>query len=64
MKKSTTGREYYHGKVTDGSSSFRIAGFNTKSQAKLAAISAAKSPVHLPTAMLKRVVMTMLWRSL
>ena len=54
MKKSTTGREYYHGKVTDGSSSFRIAGFNTKSQAKLAAISAAKSPVHLTNCDVKK----------
>uniref|UniRef100_A0A1X7VU15 Uncharacterized protein n=1 Tax=Amphimedon queenslandica TaxID=400682 RepID=A0A1X7VU15_AMPQE len=44
MKKSTSVREYYHGKVTDGGSSFRIAGFDTNSWAKLSAISAAKSP--------------------
>ena len=54
MKKSTTGHEYYHGKVTDGSSSFRIAGFDTKSQAKLAAISAANSPVHLTNCDVKK----------
>uniref|UniRef100_A0A1X7U0H2 Uncharacterized protein n=1 Tax=Amphimedon queenslandica TaxID=400682 RepID=A0A1X7U0H2_AMPQE len=47
MKKSTTGNEYYPGKVTDGESSFKIAGFDSKSCTKLSAISAAKSPVHL-----------------
>uniref|UniRef100_A0A1X7V9J9 Uncharacterized protein n=1 Tax=Amphimedon queenslandica TaxID=400682 RepID=A0A1X7V9J9_AMPQE len=30
MKKSNTGREYYHGKVTDRGSSFRIAAFVSK----------------------------------
>ena len=54
MKKSNSGREYYHGKVTDGGSSFRIAGFDSKSRAKLSAISAAKSPVHLTNCRVKK----------
>uniref|UniRef100_A0A1X7VKV7 Uncharacterized protein n=1 Tax=Amphimedon queenslandica TaxID=400682 RepID=A0A1X7VKV7_AMPQE len=53
MKKSTTGREYYHGKVTEGGSSFRIAGLDSKSRAKLSAISAAKSQVHLTNCKVK-----------
>uniref|UniRef100_A0A1X7VKR3 Uncharacterized protein n=1 Tax=Amphimedon queenslandica TaxID=400682 RepID=A0A1X7VKR3_AMPQE len=54
MKKSTNGRQYYHGKVTDGGSSFRIARFNCKSRAKLSAICAAKSPVHLTNYAVKK----------
>uniref|UniRef100_A0A1X7U717 Replication protein A OB domain-containing protein n=1 Tax=Amphimedon queenslandica TaxID=400682 RepID=A0A1X7U717_AMPQE len=54
IKKSTNGREYYHGKVTDGGSSFRIAGFNSKSRAQLSTISAAKIPVHLTNCEVKK----------